>query len=126
MKSNRRIACATLALITLACGLVWRLVPLGLVAVLVKYGGSILWAIMVYWIVAFFLPKKNPQTLAIIAGLVAAAVECFKLYHSPGLNAFRHTLAGQLLLGRVFSLRDIVAYWLAIAVIACFDSRTNQ
>ncbi|AEU34530.1 ribosomal maturation YjgA family protein [Granulicella mallensis] len=126
MRSNRRIACATLALITLAGGLVWRLVPLGLVAVLVKYGGSILWAIMVYWLVAFFLPKKKPQTLAIVAGMVAVAVECFKLYHSPGLNAFRHTLAGQLLLGRIFSLRDIVAYWLAIAVTACFDSRTNQ
>jgi Protein of unknown function (DUF2809) len=112
--------------ITLACGLVWRMVPLGLVAVLVKYGGSVLWAIMVYWLVAFFLPKKRPQTLAMVAGFVAAAVECFKLYHSPGLNAFRHTLAGQLLLGRVFSLRDIVAYWLAIAVTACFDSRTNK
>jgi hypothetical protein len=112
--------------ITLACGLVWRLVPLGLVAVLVKYGGSILWAIMVYWLVAFFLPKKKPQTLALVAAIVAAAVECFKLYHSPGLNAFRHTLAGKLLLGRIFSLRDIVAYWLAIAVTACFDSRTNK
>jgi hypothetical protein len=46
---------------------------------------------------------------------VATAVEVFKLYRSPGMDAFRLTLAGKLMLGRVFSGWDIAAYWVAIA-----------
>ena len=98
------------------------MVPLGLPAVLVKYGGSALWAVMVYWLVAFVLPQKAPRFLGLLAAVVAAAVECFKLYHSAGLDAFRLTLAGKLLLGRVFSLQDIAVYWLAIVVAACLDA----
>ena len=109
-------------LVTIVCGLVWRMAPLGLPAVLVKYGGSALWAVMVYWLVAFLLPRKAPHSLGLIAAVVAAAVECFKLYRSPGLDAFRLTLAGKLLLGRVFSLRDIAVYWLAIVVVAVLDA----
>ena len=120
--THRRIVCGILALVTIVCGLVWRMVPLGLPAVLIKYGGSALWAVMVYWIVAFLLPQKKLRFLGFLAAVVAAAVECFKLYHSPGMDAFRLTLAGKLLLGRVFSVRDIAVYWLAIVVVACLDA----
>jgi hypothetical protein len=98
------------------------MVPLGLPAVLIKYGGSALWAVMVYWLVAFLLPRRAPRFLGFLAAAVAAAVECFKLYHSPGLDAFRYTLAGKLLLGRVFSLQDIAVYWLAIVAIRFADA----
>jgi hypothetical protein len=120
--THRRIVCGVLALVTIVCGMVWRLVPLGLPAVFVKYGGSALWAVMVYWLVAFVLPQKAPRSLGLLATIVAVAVECFKLYHSPGLDAFRVTLAGKLLLGRVFSLRDIAVYWLAIVGVASLDA----
>ena len=119
--ARRRIVCGVLALVTIVCGLVWRLVPLGLPAVFIKYGGSALWAVMVYWLVAFVLPRKAPRSLGFLAAIVAAAVECFKMYHSSGLDAFRLTLAGKLLLGRVFSVRDIVVYWLAIVAVAFLD-----
>jgi len=109
-------------LVTIVCGLVWRMAPLGLPAILVKYGGSALWAVMVYWLVAFLLPRKEPRSLGLLAAVVAVAVECFKLYRSPGLDPFRLTLAGKLLLGRVFSLRDIAVYWLAIVVVASLDA----
>ena len=120
--ARRRIVCGVLALVNIVCGLVWRLAPLGLPAVFVKYGGSALWAVMVYWLVAFVLPRKTPRSLGFLAAVVAVAVECFKLYHSPGLDAFRLTLAGKLLLGRVFSVRDIVVYWLAIVAAVCLDA----
>ena len=124
--ARRRIVCGVLVLVTVVCGLVWRMAPLGLPAVLVKYGGSALWAVMVYWLVAFLLPRKAPRFLGLLAAVVAAGVECFKLYHSPGLDVFRLTLAGKLLLGRVFSVRDIAVYWLAIVVVACLDSRVRE
>jgi hypothetical protein len=57
----------------------------------------------------------------LVAGAIATAVEFFKLYHSPGMDAFRLTLPGMILLGRYFSVRDIVAYWVAIGLAAWID-----
>ena len=56
-----------------------------------------------------------------MAGAIATAVEFFKLHHSPAMDAFRLTVPGILLLGRIFSAWDILAYWLAIAIGACID-----
>jgi uncharacterized membrane protein HdeD (DUF308 family) len=110
-----------LGVVTLMCGLVMRFAPLGLPWFVVKYGGSTMWALMVYWVLAFSFPRSRVGWLAVAAGVIAALVEFQRLYHSPGLDAFRHSLAGILLLGNFFSLRDIVAYWLAIAVGAVVD-----
>jgi hypothetical protein len=58
---------------------------------------------------------------ALLAGVLATAVEFLKLCHSPALDAFRHTLPGILLLGRVFSVWEIAAYWQAISAGAFLD-----
>jgi hypothetical protein len=118
----------TLALlfVTVVAGLPVRLVPLGLPAVVVKYGGSTLWAVMIYWIVSTLLPTRRLLIVALISGCIATAVEFFKLYHSPGMDAFRLTLPGMLLLGRYFSVWDIVAYWIAISAGALLDSRLRR
>jgi len=76
---------------------------------------------MVYWIGAAILPSWRPAKLAVAAWGVAAIVELSRLLHTPGLDAFRISLAGQLLLGRFFSLKDIAVYWLAIGVTAELD-----
>jgi ABC-type Fe3+-siderophore transport system permease subunit len=110
-----------LAVATVLLGLVLRLVPLGLPFLVVKYGGSALWAVMVYLLLAAFLPDREPLFIALAAAIFAALVELLRLYHSPGLDAFRLTLAGALLLGRVFSLWHFVAYWAAIAGVAIVD-----
>jgi hypothetical protein len=47
---------ALLIIMTMAAGLNVRLAPLGLPNVLAKYGGSLLWALMIYWIVSFVRP----------------------------------------------------------------------
>jgi hypothetical protein len=44
-----------LAGITIVAGLVLRLAPLGLPFAVTKWGGSVLWAAMVYWLAAAFL-----------------------------------------------------------------------
>jgi hypothetical protein len=113
----------TLMLVTVAAGLAIRFARLGLPPVVVKYGGSTLWALMVYWIVSTLLTSWSVPVVAVLAGAVATAVEFVKVYHSPGLDAFRLTLPGILLLGRVFSGWDIVAYWLAIVAGAVADQR---
>jgi hypothetical protein len=107
--------------VTIAAGLAIRFAPLGLPAVVVKYGGSMLWALMIYWIVSTLLPLGRSLAVVSLAGVLATAVEFIKLYHSPSLDAFRLTLPGIVLLGRFFSVWDIVAYWLAISVGALID-----
>jgi hypothetical protein len=110
-----------LMLATVSGGLTVRFAPLGLPPFFVKYGGSTLWALMVYWIVSTLLPSWRLPAVVLLTGLLATAVEFVKLYHSPGLDAFRLTLPGVMLLGRFFFVWDIVAYWLAIIVGAFAD-----
>jgi len=112
--------------LTIAAGLTLRMAPLGLPQFVVKYGGSTMWALMIYWLVTTLLPAVRIPTAALAAGMLAMAVEFFKLYRSPGVDAFRATLAGTLLLGRYFSFKDIVAYWIAIAAGALADARLRR
>lgn len=106
---------------TIAAGLAVRFAPLGLPPFAVKYGGSTLWAVMIYWLVSTLVPWWRIPPVALLAAAIATAVEFFKLCHSPALDAFRLTLPGVVLLGRIFSLCDILAYWLAITAAALAD-----
>jgi hypothetical protein len=119
--ARQRLKYVGLGMVTLVVGLIVRFAPLGLPWFVVKYGGSTMSALMVYWVLAFLWPRLGVSRLALIAGVIATLVELQRLYHSPGLDAFRHSLAGVLLLGNFFSVRDIAAYWLAIAVGAVVD-----
>jgi hypothetical protein len=119
MKSSsnpRRSAYVALLILTILLGLVLRRVPVGLPYVIVKYGGSMLWAMMIYWIVAVLAPAWSATTAGIFSVVVASLIEFFKLYHESVLDAFRRTLAGSLLLGRYFSWWDIVAYCVGVFV----------
>ncbi len=105
-----------LMIVTMAAGLTIRFVPLGLSPIIVKYGGSMLWALMIYLVISTLLPSLRLLVSALISAALATAVELFKLHHAPALDAFRLTIPGVLLLGRVFSTWDIVAYWFAILI----------
>jgi hypothetical protein len=111
-----------LCLSIIVCGLLLRGFGLGvgLPAVTVKYGGSLLWGAMVFFLVAIALPPCTRPNSAFIAGGIAIGVELFRLVHTPWLDAFRLTLAGALLLGRIFSLWNMLAYaagiWLAVGL----------
>jgi hypothetical protein len=112
-----------LLLLTTGAGLVLRMVPLDLSPLVVKYGGSMLWALDIYWLVSTILSSGSLVGSAMIAGMLATAVEFLKLYHTPDLEAFRYTLPGTLLLGHSFSPLDIAAYWFAIALGALIDTQ---
>ena len=108
---------ATLALLVIACGLFlrWYGFPLGLPAFVVKYGGSLLWATMVFLLVGAVLPRLTRTQISAVAAIIAIVVEFSRLLHMPWLDAFRLTTAGALLLGRIFSLWNLVAYATGIA-----------
>ncbi len=88
---------------------------------LYKYGGSAMWAILLYWIVAALLPATGAMRLAWISCTLAALVEFSRLHHSAVEDHFRATLAGRLLLGRYFGFANIAAYFLAILCCATCD-----
>lgn len=112
-----------LLILTVAAGLLIRFALPGLPPFIVKYGGSALWALMVYWIVSTLSPSWSVQKSWLVAGILATCVEFFKLVHTPALDAFRVTLPGILLFGRFFSLWDIVAYWWAMFIGMWLDIR---
>ncbi|MDQ2842468.1 MAG: DUF2809 domain-containing protein [Acidobacteriota bacterium] len=119
--NRRRARYAALLLITIPLGLAWRMLPLGLSPFWFKYGGSMLWAAAFYWLIAVCLAECSVAGLTCLAAIAVAVAEFSRLWNVPILDAFRLTLAGRLLLGRYFSLKNILAYWIAIALAALVD-----
>jgi Protein of unknown function (DUF2809) len=118
---RRSIISLILLLITIPIGLAVRLLPLGLPWFLYKYLGSILWVIALYWFLAAILPKLRPPALATLALVIATLLELSRLIPIAPIDAFRLTFAGKILLGRFFSIKNIAAYILAIALTATLD-----
>jgi hypothetical protein len=120
-KGERRshiIARVGLCLAVIVCGLALRGwgFGLGLPAFVVKYGGSALWGTMVFMLVAMAASTLSRPRIALIAAGIAIGVELFRLVHFPWLDAFRLTLPGALLLGRIFSAWNMVAYGVGIGL----------
>ncbi len=111
-RSRVAYGCAVAAVILVGLGV--RHPGLGLPWPLAKYAGSVLWGTMVHFIVAFAAPKAGVFARAAAASCVALLVELLRLYSTPWLDEFRMTTAGGLLLGRVFSVWNVAAYWLGI------------
>jgi hypothetical protein len=122
---RRSLATLAITLTVIPIGIAVRYAPLHLPWFFYKYLGSFLWAVALYWFVATLLPRLYPAALAILSALAAVAVEFSRLVPEPAINAFRLTLPGQLILGRFFSFRNIVAYLLAIAMSALLDHRLH-
>ena len=94
-----------------------------------KYLGSALWATAVYLAIGLVAPRLGPIRAAAVSGLIAVAVELSRLLHLVWLDAFRATLAGRLLIGKIFALSNLVAYAAGImfgmAIEALSKRRTN-
>ena len=117
---------AALIVLTMMAGLAVRFGHLGLPTVVMKFGGSALWAMMIYWLISAALFAWPVRRAALSAGAIATLVELLKLVHTPSLESFRRTTAGVLLLGRIFSFTDIAVYWTAIAAAATIDRRLRR
>jgi len=119
--TRRRLTCLAIMLLLIPLGFVCRFVPIGLPYVIVKYGGSFLWASTVYWFIGYFLARQKPLTLAIISLVITAAIEFLKRVQSSILENIRNTFFGIMILGRFFSYTDIAVYWIAILCMLWID-----
>jgi hypothetical protein len=109
-------ACLCLAIVITGLALRGFGPGLGLPYPVVKYGGSMLWATMVFFLVAMIGSHLSRPNIALLSAAIAILVELFRLVHAPWLDAFRLTLAGALLLGRIFSLWNLLAYGAGIVL----------
>lgn len=116
------------AMAVIVCGLCLRRFgyDVGLPFVAVKYGGSVLWGAMIYLLLAAFFPSRGHGYEVHAAILAVILVELIRLVHFPALDAFRATTAGALLLGRVFSLWNIVCYIAGIGAAAIMAGRVSR
>jgi hypothetical protein len=51
---------------------------LGLPAIVVKYGGSVLWGAMVFFLVAIAAPQSSRRNVVLISAVIAVCVEMFR------------------------------------------------
>ncbi|HST58703.1 MAG TPA: DUF2809 domain-containing protein [Longimicrobium sp.] len=110
-----------LAVATVALGLASRRFGGALPGFVAAYAGDVLWAAMVFLLIAAAWPGASTRRVAGAAGIVSLAVELGQLYHAPWIDAVRQTRIGGLVLGRGFLWSDLACYAAGIALAAALD-----
>jgi uncharacterized protein DUF2809 len=114
--TRRSFALAFLAVVAL--GLASRRFPAIFPALLGKYPGDALWAVMVFCLWGFFVPAWSTGKLAVSALLTSYADEFSQIYQASWINQIRATTVGHLVLGSAFSWFDMLAYTVGVAAAA--------
>jgi len=84
--------------------------------------GDALWAIMMYWIIAFFFPRFSIQKLAFFSLSICFLVEFSQLLQADWINAIRNNRFGAMVLGKGFLWSDFVAYSIGIGLSIATES----
>jgi len=84
-----------------------------------KYGGDTIWAGDFLLLLRAIFPKANLLNLAILNYLFGVADEVSQLWHTPWLDAIRHTTIGRLMLGLGFLWSDLVCYAVGTIIAFC-------
>ncbi len=111
----------------ISLGLFTRLVPLGWV-IWDKYLGDALYAAMIYVLVQF-ITRRKPTAVAALAMLIMTAIELFQLTLIPQHLLTSPSLSVRLtarLLGTHFSLLDLAAYAIGIALTFLVTSKLSS
>lgn len=111
-----RLIYASLAVLVIGLGLLWRSGLLPLSDFLTKYGGDALWALVVFLGFGFIFSRSSTLRVGLIALCFAWAVEFSQLYHAPWIDTIRATRLGGLVLGASFNVPDLFAYAIGIAL----------
>ena len=110
-----------------ALGLASRRYPHLFPAVLGKYPGDALWALMVFCGLGFLNPWLPTLRLAVYALLISYVDEFSQLYQAPWINPVRGTYVGHLVLGSTFSWYDMLTYTVGVAFgVACRTIAVNR
>lgn len=117
-----RIQYISLALLTIAVGLLVHLYGSGIGPNTRDILGDALWAGMIVWLISTIAPQASLVARAAFAYALCVAVELSQLYHPPVLDALRASTAGHLVLGSGFDPRDLAAYAFGVGCAALLDA----
>lgn len=120
---HKRAFYVLVIVIVILIGLSTRMDILPLPQPVLKYGGGMLWAAMIYLILALVFVKARIRTLWLAAVLIACGIEFSQMYETEILNAFRATLAGRLTIGRGFLWSDVISYVVGVSAVALIEWR---
>jgi hypothetical protein len=116
-----RIIYFLLAVLTICIGISARAVKAWFPDWINLWLGDLLYAVMMYFLVAAFCVKGSAQVKAFIALAICFCIEFSQLYQGEWLNDVRATLPGKLVLGNGFLCSDLIAYSAGILAVACID-----
>jgi hypothetical protein len=116
-----RALCVMLSIVTIAAGLASRKYAASLPAPVAEYAGDILWATLVFWLLASIWPSKRSAALAASTIAIAFGVELSQLYRASWLDSLRATRAGALVLGQGFLWSDLACYMVGAALAVAID-----
>ncbi|MEG1255394.1 DUF2809 domain-containing protein [Clostridium sp.] len=112
MKRNRYIY-FIFTLVVMGLGLLSRKLN-NLPIFISTYLGDVLWALMVFLVIAFIFNKKSTIFIAVCSIVFSYGIELSQLYHSPWIDNIRSTILGGLVLGFGFLWSDILCYTVGI------------
>ncbi len=104
------------AVLIVILGLASRRFAARLPVFVADYAGDTLWALMVFAIVGFLVPRWSSFRVAAVALTVAYLVEASQLYHAPWIDSIRGTRIGGLVLGFGFLWSDLVCYAVGVTL----------
>ena len=118
---RNRLAYALLVLVVILLGLASRKFTHLFPAAFGKYPGDVFWALMVFFLVCFVLPRSPTRTCGLVALGFSVCIEFLKLLHAPWLETLRDNRLGRLVFGFTFSWANLGCYALGILVGAGID-----
>lgn len=115
MQKRPRKIYALLIVLVIGLGLASRMYASYLPVWIGAYAGDTLWALLVFLVIGFFVPRSSIYTVAIYALSFAFLIELSQLYHAPWIDSIRHTRLGGLVLGYGFLWSDLLCYSIGVA-----------
>lgn len=124
MRRNRLLY-LILTIIVIILGLLSRKIE-NLPEIISLYSGDILWALMIFLIIAFIFNKKSTIFTISWEIIFSYSIEISQLYHEPWIDAMRNTTLGGLILGFGFLWSDLVCYTIGILIGIVIDIIINK
>ncbi len=118
---NLRLRYLVATIVTIGAGLLCRMRKEWFPGVVNLYLGDTLYAVMMYFVMAFLFPSKSAYFKAFTALAICFAIELSQLYHSPFVDTLRNTLFGRLVLGSGFLWSDLLAYTIGVLFAVAID-----
>ena len=87
--------------------------------------GDGLWALMVFFGIAFVCNRWPTKRVALTALIFSFGIEFSQLYHTPWIDSLRATRLGGLVLGHSFVWTDLLWYTTGIGVGLLIDKRVG-